>query len=246
MPLGLNNSCMTFFLLSLVLGARIQTLDHKRMSQVFHHCGTRTQQLLPDLFSFISLPLPGPGLWVKFITIVPPWHINYYLTFSIFSLPPVRTRIWTLNLRIMSQEFYHCATIARQLLFVPCDSGRIQPPDFRIKSQLFHHCATRTQQLLPYFFIFLSTCPSGRIQTLNLRIMSQVFYHSATMTLWLLLCLQMLDQVEKVVNCCFVNFDQKKKFYNVSSWSDKMKKSQNLPWGPILIKIITVVIYIFL
>jgi hypothetical protein len=79
-------------------------------------------------------------------------------------------------------------------------------------SQVYHHCATMTHQVLLDFFHFFSPSVMTRIQTPDLRIMIQEFYHPATRTQWLLLCLQMLDQVERVVNCCFVNFDQKKSF----------------------------------
>ncbi len=68
--------------------------------------------------------------------------------------PCASGRFWTLDLRIMSWMFYHCATQGTTvtLTFVnkhclsPCAGSRFWTLDLRIMSLVFYHCATQAQQ----------------------------------------------------------------------------------------------------
>jgi hypothetical protein len=82
----------------------IPTLDLRIMSKVLYHCATEAQFISQaSLCGKGSIPTLDLGYWVK-------WCTNKLLGISILQGSPyARGNIQTLDLRIMSRVFYHCA-----------------------------------------------------------------------------------------------------------------------------------------
>ncbi len=111
--------------------------------------------------------------------------LHHFLSLS------VNGRIWTVEIKIMSLVFYHCATGAQPILhtkvlhhFLSLSvNGRIWTVEIKImimRLWVFYHCASEAQPILLTILcaIFsLSLSNSGRFPMVNIRIMSLVFYH---------------------------------------------------------------------
>ncbi len=109
----------------------------------------------------------------------------FFLPFS----PPSASSIgftWTLQVKIKSWEFYHCATSADCLNtsichFLPPDESSIDCTwtlDLEIKRWEFYHCASAADYLT--LCHFLPPCGIGCTWTIDLGMMRQVFHHCAT------------------------------------------------------------------
>ncbi len=165
---------------------KVWTYDHRIKSWVFYHCATMAQPSKNLLFHNFLYPVwmarfepLTTGFRVECSTTVPLWHSQIRVYYLSLSLPSTNGKIWTLDHKIKSWVFYHCATRAQQ-------SNNLLFTIFSLQLILLLRveCSTTVppgrSQVRPYFLQFFLSWSIGWIQTLDLRIKSQVFYHCAT------------------------------------------------------------------
>jgi hypothetical protein len=160
-------------------------------------CSTTVPHLLENVLqSFLPFYLPVWALeaglkpstlrwWGKCSTIV------LLLLENVLLSPNVTTRCWTrtLNLIMIRQVLYHCATAPRKCTTIfftilsPSLSTRVwnQTLNIGMMRQVFYHCATAPGKCSTNFVAILSNLTTSRwTQTLNLGMIRQVFYYCAT------------------------------------------------------------------
>jgi hypothetical protein len=149
-------------------GSWAQTLNLEIMRKVFYHCASATGNFLPFPFSQSWWLLgSNPQPWNNEAIVLPLFHCWAY--FCHF-LTPGTGGSWdgTLNLGMMKQVLYHCATICGHIFatFLSSNPGGswAQTLNLEIMWKLFYHCAITTGNI--FVFSFLPVLVAARLKPL--------------------------------------------------------------------------------